>query len=54
MGAGFYVNPIFEGNVVVPVVRDRWSSLRVDKQLFIQRGRKLIRDTTSLHFASPY
>lgn len=51
MGAGFYVNPIFEGtNAVVPVVRDRWSSLRVDKQLFIQRGRKLIRDTTSLHF----
>jgi len=30
--------------------RGRWSSLRLDKRLFIQRGRKLIHDATSLHF----
>lgn len=32
--------------------RGRWSYLGLDKRLFIQRGRKLIRDATSLHFLS--
>lgn len=45
------LTPFSGTNAVVPV-RDRWSSLRVDKRLFIQRGRKLIRDATSLHFVS--
>jgi len=54
----FYVNPVLvreRAEIPTGVVRDRWSyTWGWDKRLFIQRGRKLIRDATSLHFLSAY
>lgn len=47
----FTLTPFWGANARAGIP-SRWSYLRVDKRLFIQRGRKLIRDAASLHFPS--
>jgi len=50
-GLGFTLTPFSDATRGASGAdRGRWSSLRLDKRLFIQRGRKLIHDATSLHF----